>query len=447
MTGHSTEKLREYAREIFNSGLNAVDPRQAVLSHVKRDGSNLLVDEQTYDLSAVNRVFVVGAGKAGASMAAAIEEIMGDKITAGIVNVKYGHVTDLHTIKIHEAGHPIPDTAGVDGAGKIVEILAQSQKNDLVICLISGGGSALLPLPAEGISLSDKQKTTEKLLACGATINEINAVRKHISGIKGGQLARLAAPATLLTLILSDVIGDPLDTIASGPTVADMSTYDDVHQILKHYSILADIPKPVRDRILAGVNGSLPDTPKTGDPVFSAVQNVIIGSNIQAVKAARAKAAAIGFNVLILSSYIEGETKDIAAMHAAIAREIAATGNPVAAPACIISGGETTVTLKGNGKGGRNQEFVLAAAHHIAQLSEVVIMSAGTDGTDGPTDAAGAICDNTTIARARAIGLNPSHHLYNNDAYPFFEKLGDLILTGPTNTNVMDLRIVLVGEQ
>ncbi|NIR47227.1 glycerate kinase [candidate division KSB1 bacterium] len=441
-----TAKIRQDALDIFDAGLKAADPKLAVKKYVHRDGQKLLVNDKPYALEDYENLYVVGGGKAGASMASAVEELLGDRITEGLINVKYGHTEPLKKVKINEADHPLPDEAGLAGARQIIQLLEKTGERDLVICLISGGGSALLPLPADGISLNEKQDVTKKLLACGANINEMNAVRKHISKIKGGQLARAAAPATLITLMLSDVIGNYLDVIASGPTVPDSSTFRDAKEIIERYQIWNDILDTVKEHILKGVNGEIPETPKEGDEIFFKTQNVVIGSNIQALLAAEEKANSLGYHSLVLSSFIEGETKDVARVHAAIAKEILQTGNPVKPPACVISGGETTVTIRGDGKGGRNQEFVLAAALDIAGLHSVVILSGGTDGTDGPTDAAGAICDGRTVERASEQGLNARQHLSNNDAYPFFKKLDDLLMTGPTNTNVIDLRLVLVDQ-
>ncbi len=440
------EKLRRDARDIFSAALLAVDPATAVHRFVQRHGETLVVADREYALPAFENIYVVGAGKASAAMAFALEEILAEKLTAGLINVKYGHVEPLKTIELIEAGHPVPDEAGLRGAQKIIRMVEQATARDLVLCLISGGGSALLPLPANGISLAEKQETTKQLLACGAAIDEINAVRKHISAVKGGQLARLVAPAKLVTLILSDVVGDPLDAIASGPTVPDSSTFADVHRILAEYSIGQTVPDSIREHVRSGWAGEKPETPKPGDTIFESTRNLIVANNSQAVVAARDKARSLGYNALILSSTMEGETRDVAGIHAALAQEVRGSGNPVPAPACLISGGETTVTLRGTGKGGRNQEFVLAAAAGIAGLDSAVIFSAGTDGTDGPTDAAGAVCDGDTIKRAQATGMQAREYLHANNAYPFFEKLNDLVLTGPTNTNVMDLRLVLLGE-
>jgi len=440
------QTLRTDAMEIFSAGLAAVDPKAAVKRFLRLEGPTLSVDGHAYNLHQFDNVFVVGAGKAAAAMAGAVEDVLGDRISDGHVTVKYGHLDAVNKISVHEAGHPVPDEAGVEGARKILRIVEKAGASDLVLCLISGGGSALLPLPVESVSLAEKQEVTRRLLACGATITEINTVRKHISRLKGGQLARSAWPATLVTLILSDVVGDPLDAIASGPTVPDPTTFADIREILENHGIWPDISQSLRNHILAGLAGRKAETPKEGEAFFSKTQNVLIGSNIQAVQAAASKARQCHYHTLILSSSIEGETRDVAAVHAALAKEVLSSGNPVPPPACLISGGETTVTLRGDGKGGRNQEFVLAAALALANVQPVVVMSVGTDGTDGPTDAAGAVCDGQSIQRGRGKGLDAIRHLRENNAYPFFLALNDLIITGPTNTNVMDLRIVMIGD-
>ncbi|MCW9050500.1 MAG: glycerate kinase, partial [Deltaproteobacteria bacterium] len=324
-------------------------------------------------------------------------------------------------------------------------LASSADEKTLVICLISGGGSALMPLPVDGVTLEDKQETTKVLLACGATIHEINTIRKHLSFIKGGGLAKAVYPATLITLILSDVVGDDLDSIASGPCVPDSRTFADCRLILRKYAIETEIPSSVVRHIDSGIAGKVPETPGTGQVFFEKTQNVVVGSNFNALLRAKEKADLLGYNTLLISSMLEGETRDVAANHIAIAREIQLHGLPLLRPACLLSGGETTVRIRGTGKGGRNQEFVLAAAIKMSGMNDVLILSAGTDGNDGPTDAAGAIADHSTLERAVALGLDPSRYLDNNDSYNFFDKLGDLYKTGPTNTNVMDLRIVLVG--
>ena len=433
--------LRSDAQKIFRAAVTAADPTQAVLSHLRLAQDTLFAGRRRYDLSSFNNIYVIGAGKAGASMAAAIEKLLGKKISDGLINVKDGHLAPLRRIRLHQASHPLPNQNGVDGALQILEIARAAGPRDLVICLISGGASALLPAPAAGLTLNDKQRVTALLLACGATIHEINAVRKHLSSIKGGQLAQAVFPATLLTLLLSDVIGDDLSVIGSGPTVPDPSTFADALNILRKYGLLKKIPT----RALRILQEAKQETPKPADPLFRKSQTIIVGSNRQAMEAAAKTARQLGYKPMILSTTIEGETRDIAGMHVAIAREVRASGQPLRVPACLLSGGETTVTLHGHGKGGRNQEFSLAAALHLADVPHTLVLSAGTDGSDGPTIAAGAFVDTTTLARADALGMNASDFLARNDSFSFFEKLGDLLITGPTNTNVMDVRIVLLG--
>jgi hydroxypyruvate reductase len=429
--------LSRDALRIFHAALKAADPAEAVLRRIKLTPNVLAAGRQRYHLEKFRNVYVIGAGKASAQMAQPIERLLGKRISGGLINVKYGHTARLRRIDLNECGHPIPDRNGELGAQRIADLARQAGPADLVVGLISGGASALLPLPAPPITLEEKQETTRLLLHCGANIHELNCVRKHISTVKGGQLAQLAWPATVLTLILSDVIGDDLDVIGSGPTVPDRSTFADARSILAKYGIAAKVPAAVRERLSENAS----ETPKPGDKIFEHVQNLIVGSNRLAVDAAAQQARALGYHTLVLSTFIEGETRDVARVHAAIAKEIRATGRPVKPPACVISGGETTVTIRGHGQGGRNQEFALAAALDIAGLKDVVILSAGTDGTDGPTDAAGAIADGGTIARA---ALDAAAYLANNDSYHFFEHLGDLIKTGPTGTNVADVRVLLL---
>lgn len=441
----SNAVLRKKAAAVFRAALEAADPVQAILRHLRLQGETLIAGRKRYRLSSFENIRVVGAGKASAAMAQAVERLLGARIRGGLVNVKYGHVAKLRHIELNECGHPVPDPAGVRGAERISEIARNSGERDLLIVVISGGASALLPMPAPPITLEEKQATTKLLLACGASIHEINAVRKHISEIKGGQLARLAYPATVLSLLLSDVIGDDLDVIGSGPTAPDASTFSAARGILEKYGLLDRIPGSVRSRIERGIAGELPETPKADDPAFERATNLVVGSNRLAVDAAARKAKELGLRPVVLSTLIEGETRDVARMHAAIAREVLLSGRPARPPVCLISGGETTVTLRGEGMGGRNQEFVLAAAIDLSGCDGVVVLSGGTDGTDGPTDAAGAIADGATLCRAEQMGLDARRYLAANDSYHFFEPLGDLLKTGPTNTNVMDVRLVLVG--
>ncbi len=445
--------LETVAQAMIAAALRAVDPALAVRNAVQREVNILRVglDPQhrhEYDLRHYERVFVVGGGKAGTPMALALSELLGSRLTAGWVNVKHGYLTDTPpppALTIHQAGHPIPDEAGLHGARQVLRLAREARERDLLFCLISGGGSALLPLPAGEITLGDLQAVTDVLLRCGATINEINAVRKHCSQIKGGQLARAAHPATVISLILSDVVGNPLDVIASGPTVPDTTTFADAWNVLCRYDVVKDVPERVRAHLQAGVEGHIAETPKPGDPAFVRVQNLIIGSNAIAAMAARDAAQQAGFNTLLLSTYIEGEAREVGRVMAGIARSLIAEGWPIPRPACVIAGGETTVTLHGDGKGGRNQELALAAALALDGWPDVMLVTLATDGTDGPTDAAGAAVTGETVARARALGLDPADFLDRNDSYTFFDRLGDLIRTGPTNTNVNDLLFILAG--
>lgn len=442
----SNNPLREHAKKIFEAGLAAVNPKEAVRRHLRREGDLLSLGKEALDLRGFERVLVVGAGKASAPMAVAVEEILGDRIAFGIVNVKYGYTDAVKKIRLVEAGHPVPDEKGMEGTQQMLDLVSGAKESDLVICLISGGGSALMPLPVEGISLQEKQEVTKLLLACGATINEMNALRKHISRVKGGQLARLASPATLLSLILSDVVGDPLDVIASGMTVPDTSTFEEVYGIFKKFGILGKVPPSILAHIESGKRGEIPETPKQGDPIFAKVHNLVIGSNMLALQAAEKTARGLGYHPLILSSFVEGEAREVAKVLAGLAKEVQKTGHPIGAPACLILGGETTVTLQGKGMGGRNQEMALSAALRLEGMKDLLFLSLGTDGSDGPTDAAGAVADGGTTARAQELGMKALDYLQENDSYHFFERLGDLIKTGPTNTNVNDFQVILVGK-
>ncbi|MDP3017037.1 MAG: glycerate kinase [Deltaproteobacteria bacterium] len=449
MSRFRLEEMRDMAKAVFLKAVSAVDPYRRLKEIAHIDKNRLIigaeeVSEKVFDLNEFERIFLVGTGKASSSMAQAIEEIFGGRITKGLITTKYGHALPLRFTEIIEAGHPLPDPKGLEGARKIKDLLTNTGPKDLVLFLISGGGSALLPLPADKITLEEKQELTQLLLDCGADIKEINTIRKHISQMKGGWLARWAFPSTIITFILSDVVGDPLDVIASGPTVPDTSTFQESWEILKRYGLINEIASSIRNHLQAGREGKIKETPKAGESVFEKVHNMIIGSNIVALRAAEKEFSLAGFNTIILSSSIVGETREAARFHGAIAREVVSTGKPIDRPACILSGGETTVTIRGSGLGGRNQEFALSGAFEISGLEKAVLLSGGTDGTDGPTDAAGAMADHTTITRARQMGLNPVKYLENNDSYHFFEKLGDLLITGPTHTNVMDVRILLV---
>jgi glycerate-2-kinase len=369
-------------------------------------------------------------------------------VQRGVVITKYGHRRPddvFANVRVFEAGHPVPDGAGAAATTEALALVDAADARTLVLGLVSGGGSALFVAPAEGITLDEKQEVTRLLLAAGATIGDMNSVRKHLSLVKGGRLAQAAAPARVLSLILSDVIGDPPDVIASGPTSPDPTTYADALAVLDHRGVMARLPASVRLLLRRGSEGASSETPKPGNPLFERVENVIVGSNRLAVAAAARKAVDAGFETTVISSEVEGEARDVGAALARKARDIQATMAIEDRPVCLIQGGETTVMVTGSGKGGRNTELALAFAMEIEGTEGVCLLSAGTDGTDGPTDAAGAIADGDTIARARAADIDPSACLANNDSYTFFEKTGGLIVTGPTGTNVMDLQIVLIG--
>jgi glycerate 2-kinase len=470
---------RERIIAVLDAAIRAVDPRAAVRAHAARSGDVLRIGERSYHLSELDRIGVVGGGKAGAPMAAAIHELVGARITGGAVNVKYGHAaagggwrvqfehrpvarsgakpagasppsqSDTGPIAIIEAGHPVPDAAGLAGAERIAVLLQGLTERDLMIVLISGGGSALLPLPADAITLADYQALTGLLLRCGADITEINTVRKHCSRLQGGQLARLAAPAQVATLILSDVVGTPLDAIASGPTVPDRSSFSDAWRILERYGIAGQAPASVCAHLRRGVAGVIPDTPKPDDPLFERVNNVVIGDNLSAGRAAVAQAKRLGFSAALLTTFLQGEAREVGRVVAGLAQGIASGQSDFSPPACLVLGGETTVTIRGQGTGGRNQELALAAAialegYPLPPGIEVAVLSLGTDGSDGPTDAAGGIATEDSAQRARVLSLDARAALDANDSYRLLGALGDLIITGPTQTNVNDLVFVFV---
>lgn len=428
----------DLAKEIFLAALSEVEPYSLIKRNVRLEGDILKVGQLELDLTQFGSIYLIGAGKAFASQAKAVCEILGEKIKAGIGITKYGHTLPLKKIKLFEAGHPLPDKEGGQATGAILALLEKAGEEDLIFCLLSGGGSALLFAPAKGISLEEVKELNSALLSSGANIDEINAVRKHISSVKGGLLAKKAYPARVVSFILSDVIGDSLDVIASGPTSPDESTFADALTALKRYDLEGKVPASILNHLRIGG----PETPKKQDKIFEKVTNIIIGNNRQALYAARDKAKEFGFAPLILTCRMEGEAREAAKVFAGICKEIKYSSNPVSPPACILAGGETTVTLKGEGRGGRNQEFALTAAMQIEGWTEITILSGGTDGTDGPTDAAGAVVDGETLSK---IDKDPEEYLKNNDSYHFFKDSPCHLITGPTRTNVMDIIIGLVG--
>jgi glycerate 2-kinase len=438
------KKARRLALNCLESATNAADPNHIIKSRVRLINSVLMVDQHSFDLRKFRHVYVVGGGKASGSMAEALEQILKEHITCGLVNVPKKDISRTQIIALHQASHPIPDDSGAAGTRRMLKIAESAEEDDLVICLISGGGSSLMPLPRGRISITDKKKLTDALLKSGATINEINTVRKHISDFKGGWLAKKAYPATILNLILSDVVGDPLDFIASGPTVPDSTTFDDAIKVLDRYRLWNTAPPAVREVLTDGQKGLIPETPKKQDDAFKKAYNVVVGNNRSASLAARESLRSAGLNALLLTATLEGEARQAGIILATIAREISLSGNPVPKPAGIVAGGETTVTVTGNGLGGRNQEIPLAGSQKLTGSNGTVIASLTTDGVDGPTDAAGATADGKTVARATKLGLMPERFLQENDSYRFFEKLEDLIFTGPTCTNVNDVSVVIV---
>lgn len=435
--------------DMFTTALAAADPNRAAAKAFRFENDRLIAGGGVYDLGVFDRILVVGAGKATAAMAAAAEDALGSRIHSGIIVVKYGHAGTLRAIEQVEAAHPVPDEAGGQATQRILELIRRADEKTLVVCLLSGGGSALLVSPLRGISLEDKQRTTELLLKAGATIDELNMVRKHLSAVKGGRLAQLAHPATVLTLILSDVIGDRLDVIASGPTAPDNSTFSDALQVIERYRLRPELPPAVAALLERGAAGQEPETVKSADPCFLRTRNAIVGSSAQALAAVREKAAALGWRPEVVTAELSGDARDAARL---LARKAVAALDEMkqGERRCLLAGGETTVVVRGTGKGGRNQELALAFALEIRDIDGITLLSAGTDGTDGPTDAAGAVVDGSVAGKARSLGIHPEVYLGNNDSYAFFQRLdaqtGERhhLVTGPTGTNVMDIQIILI---
>lgn len=454
---------RDDLAAIFQAGLDRVDPYRMLIEHVRVENGVLHVELEgrryQVDLNEYRKIFIVGAGKATAPMALAMEQILGDRLDGGVIVVKYGHLEELKKIEIVEADHPVPDQNGRRGAEKILALADRADESTLVISLISGGGSALIPSPlswddAEGkqaLSLEDKQKTTSLLLSCGADIEEINCIRKHLSMIKGGRLIERLAPARSVNFILSDVVGDALSSIASGVTCADPTTYQDGWRLIEQYEIDDQIPASVKQIFHKGMAGDLPETLKPDSSSLGLTENILIGTNMGALNAAAEEARQRGYRVIRLTSRMVGEAREIAKMLAAIAIDCSVQETIGTAPLCILSGGEPVVRIKGNGLGGRNQEMALAYLmeidRHRALCADLSFLAASTDGNDGPTDAAGAFADLELLERAVAAGLDAASYLSNNDSYHFFDPIGGLLKTGPTNTNVCDLHISLVAPR
>jgi len=428
---------------MLKQALESVESEPALRRAVRKRGDILTVGSRRYDLRHYDRVVVVGAGKATAPMARAIEGILGSRLHSGLVIVKYGHGVSTKRIVVEEASHPIPDRAGVLAAKRLRSIAASLTDRDLLIVLLSGGASSLMPAPIHGITLADKQRVTRQLLRSGAEISEINSVRKHLSSLKGGRLAE-STRATVVTLILSDVLGDDVSAIASGPTAPDPTTYDGAVACLKRYKIWSQVPRTVRDHLERGRRGQIPETPKARSAVFRRVHNEIIGNSRLALGSLMRIARKAGLRTVLLSMTMTGEARIVGAQFGALARKIIDEKRPVAKPCCLMAGGETTVTVMGGGKGGRAQEFAVAAAKVIAGLPNVWVVAVGTDGTDGPTDVAGALVGGRTVAQADRLGIDLDSALSRNDTYPALKRLGSHIITGPTGTNVNDLYLLFV---
>jgi glycerate 2-kinase len=435
--------IRPLLRKLLIRGLAAVNARTAVCRAISRSGDELSIGRRRYDLRRYERVVVAGAGKATAPMAQAVEQQLGPRLDGGLVVVKYGHRLPTKRIIVAEAGHPVPDQSGQRAAARLCAMAAELGRHDLLIVLLSGGASSLLPGPVLGVTLSDKQRTTRELLRCGASIQDINTVRKHLSRVKGGRLAELTK-ATVVTLILSDVLGDDLSAIASGPTAPDPTTYKEAVGVLKRYRIWRTVPQRVRQHLDRGCQRLVSETPKPGTSLFRRVYHHVIGNNATAVTAVARAAREAGFRTLVHTPALTNEAREAGKQFGAIARDIARAGKPIQRPCCVVVGGETTVTVTGKGKGGRAQEFAAAAALEIAGLANVWVVAIGTDGTDGPTDAAGAVVDGDTVTRAQRRSVDLEGALKRHNTYPALKRLHQLITTGPTGTNVNDLYLLLM---
>jgi len=436
---------KETARLMIDAALLAVNPYDLIHKQLKIREGKLIFSDQLIDLDSFERIFILGAGKAAAPMAKALEEIIGDYLFEGAVVVKYDHTAVLKKIKLFEAAHPVPDKNTLNATSKLVQIANNAGKNDLVFFLLSGGGSALFELLPETIKLDDLKKLNQELLGCGASIEEINVVRKHISLVKGGRFAEMIAPAQCQTLILSDIIDDPLESIASGPTAPDPSSFSDAFTIIERYKLGSKIPESILNHFQNSLDGKIQDTLTKDSRIFKKVNNLVIGNNMLAINALAQAAESAGYQVDILTDALEGEAREIAKFWAAIIKHRIKQKTDQAIPICLIAGGEPTVTLKGKGKGGRNQELVLAVLNQLNHIEEPFYFSSiGTDGTDGPTDAAGAWIDEKSASRAKSVNRDIQIALDQNDAYPFFDAINGLVTTGPTGTNVMDVMFCLI---
>lgn len=433
----------EIAEKIFMAGVRSVLPEKLITGIMKLEGNLLIAGENKIPLDNIKNIYVIGAGKASAAMGHYVETILGSRITGGHIVVKHGYSCKLKRIEVSEAGHPVPDAGGLRAAEDIVAISSRATENDLVICLISGGASALLADLPPGILPEELYIMNNLLIRCGASIHEINCIRKHLSRIKGGQLVRIIRPAALVTIILSDVIGNPLDVIGSGPTVPDSSTFGDALKVIEKYNLSSDITSGLLNYLKDGMNGLHPETPKPGDPLFEGALNILAGTNLTALKASKDKAISLGYKTFIIDAELNDDIESVceSVFNMAVSFK---NNKDIQKPACLLYGGEATVKVTGNGYGGRNQHLALSTALRLRNIPGITLLSAGTDGTDGPTDAAGAVVDSDTVGKAVLLNEDPVNYLAEFNSYVFFKRFGGHIITGPTYTNVMDLVVVLI---
>lgn len=437
---------RQIAEQIFLAGVDSVLPDKLISGNMSLKGNLLHIGHLKISLEKTENIYVIGAGKASAVMASEVEKILGDRITEGHIIVKYGHASEIKSIRVTEAGHPFPDSNGFKATEKILEIAHKAEVNDLVICLLSGGGSSLLCDCPEGLTPDDLILVNKLLVNSGACISEINAVRKHLSSVKGGQLARMVFPATLVSLILSDVPGDPPDVIASGPTAPDTTTFIDAIEVLEKFNIKKALPSRIINFLYDGATCKIPETPKPGDSIFEKTTNLIIGTNRLALESARQKAIEYNINAVIIEDELQGDTVSVSEYLVDTAIQFRKDNNEVK-PVCILFGGETTVKMTGKGAGGRNQHLAMLCAVLLQDKPGITLLSAGTDGNDGLTNAAGAVVDSETVSFAVSTGINPVKYLKEFNSYNFFKKTAGHIITGPTMTNVMDIVVIIVDEQ
>ncbi|WP_094228088.1 glycerate kinase type-2 family protein [Methanolobus psychrotolerans] len=438
------EKMRNDAYSIMSGAISAVEPSACIYRAVKKEGRSIIINTRSYDLSLYCNIYAIAFGKAAIPMSKAIEDILGDSLAGGIAVTKHGFGGPLTKMKVYESGHPMPDENSVAAGKTVHDFLERTDEKDLILFLISGGGSALITLPRKGVSITDIVKLTDSLMRAGATIDELNTVRKHICSIKGGGLAKMAYPSESVSFILSDVVGDPLDVIASGPTVPDTSTFSEFNELVERYNL--KLSPAVSGLLEDGLEGVIEETPKSGALVFEKTSNYLVGNNALALHEAEKRASELGYNTMVLTSSIVGEAREVAKVFAAIAREERLRSTPLPLPVCILAGGETTVTMKGKGTGGRCQELALSFGIEVPDLKGVLLLAAGTDGNDGTTDSAGAFADGGTVQRGKDVQLDARRYLQDNDSYAYLKETGDLIVTGPTGTNVMDIYIIIVGR-